>query len=269
MRFSITLGLFIVTGNLIVISLLSYFPKQHYSITVVALNVTACIASAFGVITVYRYGFHGIHGQSLLFLTLGIVGWFLADLTLAYGHFVFLFEEEQSLVVSFADLYWIIGYVFLSLHLFSVLRLVCRTQIHAVTLIIVIIICGLSISYNIIFSSEFLAGTEEILVGKTRTGFIDLALSVLYVVLDLIFIVPSVIILTASRKDYYDFIPWILFSLSLLTNAIADEGFVHHFIQGSTREMWTWDLFYMTDYILLAAAFYWYNRFHSTMKITS
>ncbi|HEY9386125.1 MAG TPA: hypothetical protein VIP70_03730 [Nitrososphaeraceae archaeon] len=77
------------------------------------------------------------------------------------------------------------------------------------------------------------------------------------------------IILTASRKDYYDFIPWILFSLSLLTNAIADEGFVVHFIQGSMREMWTWDLFYMTDYILLAGAFYWYNRFQSTMKIAS
>ena len=122
-RFGIMLGSFIATANLIVISLLSLFPSQHYSITVVALNVTACIASAGGVITVCRYGFNEVHGQSLLFLTLGIIGWFLADLTLAYGHFVFHFDEEQSLVVSLGDLFWIIGYVFLSLHLFSVLRL--------------------------------------------------------------------------------------------------------------------------------------------------
>jgi len=269
-KFSIILGLSIVAANGFVISLVSYFPGHFYSITVVSLNVTACIASVFGVITVYRYGIRGIHGQSLLFLTLGIIGWFLADLTLAYGHFVFLFEEEQSFVVSFADVYWIIGYVFLSLHLFSVLRLVKRTQIHALTIIAVIIICGFSITHSMIFSSEFLMDADEILiVGETRTGFIDRALSVLYVVLDLIFIIPSVIILTASRKDYYEFIPWILFSLSLLTNAIADEGFKHDFVEGNTSGMWTWDLFYMTDYIILAGAFYWYNRFHSTMKIVT
>jgi hypothetical protein len=268
-RFGIILGSCIITANLIVVSLLSYFLSQHYSIVVVALNITACIASAVGVITVCRYGFHGVHGQSLLFLTIGIIGWFLADLTLAYGHFVFHFEEEQSLVVSFGDLFWIIGYVFLSLHLFSVLRLVRRTQIHAVTAVVVIVICGLSITYNIIFPSEFLVSSEQFLVGETKAGFIDLALSILYVVLDLIFIIPAVIILTASRKDYYNFIPWMLFSLSLLTNAIADEGFVHHFLEGNTKEMWTWDLFYMTDYILIIGAFYWYNRFQNSMKIPS
>ena len=155
-RFGIILGSIILTANLIVVSLLFHFPSQHYSITVVALNVTACIASATGVITVCRYGIHGVHGQSLLFLTLGIIGWFLADLTLAYGHFVFHLEEEQSLVVSYGDLFWIIGYVFLSLHLFSVLRLVRPTQIHALTVIVVIVICGLSIAYNIISPLNFL-----------------------------------------------------------------------------------------------------------------
>jgi hypothetical protein len=263
-RFGIILGSFVLTANLIVLFLLAYFPSQHYSIIVVALNLTAVIASAMGVITVRRYGFYGVHGQSLLFLTLGIIGWFLADLTLAYGHFVFHFEEEQSLVVSFGDLFWIIGYVFLSLHLFSVLRLVRRTQIHALTVTVVIVICGLTIAYNIIFPSEFLVSRDEFLVGETRADFIDLALSILYVVLDLIFIIPAVIILTASRKDYYSFIPWMIFSLSLLINAVADEGFVHNFLEGSTKEMWTWDLFYMTDYILIIGAFYWYNRFQNS-----
>lgn len=173
------------------------------------------------------------------------------------------------LVVSFGDLFWILGYVFLSLHLFSVLRLVRRTQIMALTVMVVIVICGLSIAYHIIFSSEHLVSAEEFLVGETRAGFIDLARSIFYVILDLIFIIPSVIILTASRKDYYNFIPWMLFSLSLLTNAIADQGFVHHFLQGSTEEMWTWDLFYMTDYILIVGAFYWYNRFQNSVTILS
>ena len=46
------------------------------------------------------------------------------------GHFVQHHEEEQSLVVSLADLYWIIGYVFFSLHLFTAIRLVRRDQVH-------------------------------------------------------------------------------------------------------------------------------------------
>jgi len=157
----------------------------------------------------------------------------------------------------------------LSLHLFSVLRLVRRTQIHALTVVAVIVICGISITYNIIFPSEILISAEQFMVGETRAGFIDLILSMLYVILDLIFIIPSVIILTASRKDYYNFIPWMLFSLSLLTNAIADEGFVHHFLEGSTEEMWTWDLFYMTDYILIIGALYWYNKFQNSVTIQS
>jgi len=31
--------------------------------------------------------------------------------------------------------------------------------------------------------------------------------------------------------------------------------------------MWIWDLFFMTDYVVLVGAFYWYNRFYDTLKI--
>ena len=105
------------------------------------------------------------------------------------------------------------------------------------------------------------------MIGETRTGFIDLMLSVLYPVFDLLLIIPSVIILTAHRKDYYNVMPWVLSSLSLLINAIADDGFVHHFLEGNTKEMWIWDLFFMTDYIVLVGAFYWYNKFSDKLKI--
>ena len=266
-RFCLVLGLFIMIANSIVISLLSYFPHQHYSITLAALNITACLASILGLITIYRYGFHGIHGQSFLFLTLGIIAWFMGDLTLAYGHFVLHNEEEQSLVVSSADLYWIIGYAFFSLHLFTALRLIRRAQIHRVGVVIVIMVSGSLIAYTIILPSEFPTSGKERMVGETRTRFIDLALSILYPVLDLLLIIPSVVILTVHRKEYYYFIPWILSSLSLLTNAIADDGFVHHFLQGSTKEMWIWDLFFITDYIILTSAFYWYNKFHNTLRM--
>ena len=107
-----------------------------------SLNVTACLATIYGFVTIYRYGINGTHGKSLLFLTLGMLSWFLADLSLAYGHIVQHYEEEQILVVSFADPCWIIGYVFFSLHLFTALRFVQRDKIHAFSVILVIIASG-------------------------------------------------------------------------------------------------------------------------------
>jgi len=115
-KFCFVLGTSVVLANTLVINFVLQFPSQHYSITVAALNATACLATIYGLITIYRNGFRGAHGQSLLYLTLGILFWFIADLTLAYGHFVQHHEEEQSLVVPFADPCWIVGYIFFSLH---------------------------------------------------------------------------------------------------------------------------------------------------------
>jgi hypothetical protein len=268
-KFCLVLGIIAIIINALVISFVSYFPSQHYSITVIALNVTACLATVYGFVTIYRYGFGGTHGKSLLYLTLGILFWFIGDLSLAYGHFVKHNEEEQVLVVSFADPCWIVGYVFFSLHLFTALRFVQRDQVHTFSVIMVVIASGSVIAHNLILPSGFYANQEGRMIGETRTGFIDLVLSILYPILDVVLIIPSVIILTVHRKDYYNFMPWILSSLSLLINAIADDGFVHHFLEGSTKEMWIWDLFFMTDYVVLVGAFYWYNRFYDTLKIES
>jgi len=142
-----------------------------------------------------------------------------------------------------------------------------RDQIHAFSVIMVVIASGSTIAYNLILLSGSFAKGEGRIIGEIRTGFIDLVLSILYPFLDLVLIIPSVIILTVHRKDYLNFMPRILSSLSLLINAIADDGFVHHFLQGSTKVMWKWDLFFMTDYIILVGAFYWYNRFYNTLKM--
>ena len=266
-KFCLALGIIVIIVNTLVINFVLHFPSQHYSITVAALNTTAGLATIYGFVTIYRYGFRGTHGRSLLYLTIGILFWLLADLSLAYGHFVQHHEEEQSLVVSLADLYWIIGYVFFSLHLFTAIRLVRRDQVHKFSVAMVVIASGSIIVYNLILPSGFYASQEGRIIGETKTGFMDLILSILYPILDLVLIIPSVIILTVHRKDYYNFMPWILSSLSLLVNAIADNGFVHHFLEGNTKEMWIWDLFFMTDYIILIGAFYWYNRFSDKLKI--
>jgi hypothetical protein len=88
-----------------------------------------------------------------------------------------------------------------------------------------------------------------------------------YPVLDLLLIIPSAIVLVSLRKDYQHSIPWFLSSLSLLVNAIADDGYVNDFVNGNLQNLWVWNLFYVTDFIIMAGALFWYNKFHISNEI--
>ncbi|MFY9868733.1 MAG: hypothetical protein WAK17_03360, partial [Candidatus Nitrosopolaris sp.] len=109
------------------------------------LNITAAIASSFGIIVVCIHGVDGAHGRSYLFLTLGIISWFAADLTLAYYYFALGIEEQIQ--ASVTDVLWFIGYLFLAAHLFTVLRFI-RSRIKLMTIIITSILSLLFITYS-------------------------------------------------------------------------------------------------------------------------
>jgi hypothetical protein len=227
------------------------------------LNITAAIASSLGIIVVYRHGLHGVHGRSYLFLTLGIISWFAADLTLAYYYFALGIEEQ--ILVSVTDVLWFIGYLFLAAHLFTVIRFI-RNSIKLMTIILTSIVSLLFITYialDLFPSSRFLAEGD-------LTAFV---VTVTYPILDMLLFVPSMIILISLRWDDVQSIPWILSSLSLLISAVADERYLIDFVNGRLHNLLFWNIFYVTDFIMMAGALFWYYRFHISperrkMKIT-
>jgi hypothetical protein len=93
-------------------------------------------------------------------------------------------------------------------------------------------------------------------VFHTPTDVIVFSINMTYPILDSILIVPATVILVNLRKDYQQSIPWFLSSLSLLINAIADDGFVNDVARGNSHNLWFWDLFFITDYLIMAAALY-------------
>ena len=198
-----------------------------------------------------------------MFLTLGIISWFAADLTLAYYFFALGIEEQIR--VSATDVLWFIGYLFLAAHLFTVLRFI-RSRIKLMTIIITSILSLLFVTYialNIFPSSRSLAEGD----------FTAFVVTITYPILDLMLFVPSMIILISLRKDDVQSIPWIMLSLSLLVNAVADEGYLNDFVSGRLRNLLFWNIFYVTDFIIMAGALLWYYRFHISperrkMKIT-
>jgi hypothetical protein len=138
---------------------------------------------------------------------LGLVSWFSAELTLMYYYYVLHIEEQR--LVSLADGFWFAGYVFLALHLFTVLRSL-RSTIKLGIVVLVSIVTLLFVIYNVfsLISSEFLVDVD----------FTAFVVTMAYPVLDLTLIIPSAIILVSLRRDYQHSIPWFLSSLSLLIN---------------------------------------------------
>jgi hypothetical protein len=242
----------IIANSLIIFS----DAHRKHSTSLWVLNITGAIASSLAIIAVWRHGVHGLHGKSYLFLMLGLISWFSAEFTLMYYYHILHIEEQR--LVSLADGFWFAGYVFLALHLFTVLRSL-RSTIKLGIVVLTSIATVLFVIYNVLnlLSSEFLIDVDF-------TAFI---VTIAYPILDLVLIIPSAIILVSLRRDYQHSIPWFLSSLSLLVNAIADDGYVYDFVNGDLQNLWIWDLFYVTDFIIMAGALFWYNKFHISNEI--
>src|SRR5215469_378425 len=238
-----TLGYFIlaIISSIVAANSIIIFSDSHNKapLTFLILNITAATASSFGIIVVCIHGVHGAHGRSYLFLTLGIIAWFAADLTLLYYYFGLGIEEEIR--VSVTDALWFMGYLFLAAHLFTVLRFI-RSEIKLMTVILTSIVSLLFIIYialNIFPSLRYI-------VDGDFTAFI---VTITYPILDMLLFVPSMIILISLRKDDVQSIPWVLSSLSLLINAVADERYVSDYVNGHLHNLLFWDIFYVTDFI--------------------
>jgi len=254
-RYRLTLKYFVFALIIVIIIananvIFSEAYSKHF-VSLWILNITAANASILGIIAIYRYGFHGNHGKSYVFLTLGLILWFSADFTLLYDYYALGIEEQR--LVTITDALWFAGYGFLALHLFIILYSL-RIKIKSKIVIVVSIITTFFISYNLVNLLSYDYSIEN--------DFIALIVTLLYPILDFILIIPSLIILVTLRKDYEHNIPWFLSSMSLLVNAIADDGYVNDFVTRNSENLWFWELFYITDFIIMSGALFWYNKFH-------
>ena len=190
--------------------------------------------------------------------------WCLADFTVLYSYYALPVDEREK--ISIADVFWFAGYGFLSLHLIAILRSLHK-MVNLTLTLMVAFFCLVFIFFNV----YALLSSENFLEDIDLTALI---VTIAYPVLDLTLIFPSVLVLFSLRKDYQQSIPWFLSSLSLLINALADDGYVYDFVSGNMEDLWFWELFYITDFIIMAGALILYNKFHisyilSTRKINA
>jgi hypothetical protein len=172
----------IVIANSIII-----FSESHkrHSTALWVLNITAFTTSLLGIITICRYGVHGLHGRSYLYLTIGIIMWCLADFTVLYSYYTLPVDEREK--ISIADVFWFAGYGFLSLHLFAILRSLHK-MINLRLALMVAFFCLVFIFYNV----YALLSSENFIEDIDLTALI---VTIAYPVLDLTLIFPSVFVL--------------------------------------------------------------------------
>ena len=239
-------------------------PFHDASVALWILNISAAVASSLGIVAIFRFGIHDLHGKSILCLTIGLFFWFAADLTLLYSYYS---HGEEVRIVSPADGLWFTGYIFLALHLFFVLRTLRNegrsfgystgTQTRIVIILMIVIVTTFSL-FNIIafLLSENSTDNKELATSQA------IVVTIAYPVLDLVLILPSILILITLRKHIRHYVPWLLSSIALLLSAIADDGYVIDFVDGHFKHLVFWDLFYVTDFIIMAGALFWYNKYY-------
>ena len=256
-----------ITVSIIIANYIIIISDPHHRLATAlwTINITAATASSLGIVAVYRHGIRGLHGKSYLFLTLGLISWFSADLTLLYYYYALGIEEQKFVTVT--DGFWFIGYGFLSIHLFTIIKSLRRSSNDANNVINrkFVIVGSLIIAVVFaIFNGFNLMSSELIGIAEEKLDLTSLVVTFAYPILDLILIIPSSIVLVKLRKNYQHSIPWFLSSLSLLINAIADDGYLIDFANGNSQHLVFWDLFYVADFIIMAGALFWYNRYHIT-----
>lgn len=253
----VLIGSIIIADSLIILS----DSHSREAIDIIVLDVTGAIALSLGIFVIYRHKFHGVYGKSFFCLTLGILLWLAADITVSYYYFILLIKEVPP-PVSFADVFWLGGYVFFAFHLFitaKFMRNIINVRVVVVT----------SIASAIFVSCMLTVNLPLILSQFAHHNYLVFAVNVSYPIADAILIVPAVTILVASRVDYEHSIPWSFAAISLLVNAFADYGFVSDVINNNMKNTWFWDLFFIADFLILAAALYWYNRYYVTREIAN
>jgi len=260
----------LIVSSIIAVDLfIVLIPDAHtqHAIAIISLNITGATATGLGVIAVLRHGISGSHGKSYLFLTIGIALWFAADLGIMYSYFVLNVDEFKQ--ITLLDMLWLGGYLFLIFHLISIIRTIRIRNLSITLTIISAVIIGFVIVNLVSFLPipESFLNNGEIDAAKKGYGLSDLVVTILYPILDLCLIVPSITILLNIYREYHHSVPWVLASVSLLVNAIADNGYTNDYINGSVSAL-PWDLFYIADFIIMSGALFWYNRYHITDYIS-
>ena len=184
-----------------------------------------------------------------IFLTLGLVFWFIANIIWAYYEVVL---EIVLPVPSLADLFLMSAYGFLIYRLIVIYRNLGHITNKKI-LLLIISGTGLFLIYiiNLIFFFFFFF----------LKGLMLFVVTIAYPTLNSILTVLVLTILLGIKKETHHFVPWVCELVGFLAIVVGDSWFAVIVLTAFVEQLWMSALLLSAHYLLIAGGLIWYLRY--------
>jgi ABC-type branched-subunit amino acid transport system substrate-binding protein len=238
----------IVIGNSIIIFADSD-SKLIYSNWILIIN--SLIAAGLSAMILFKDKDSNEEGDKTnIFLTFGLVFWFIANIIWAYYEVVL---DIVSPVPSLADLFLLSAYGFLIYRLINVYRNLGHITNRKI-LLLIISGTGLFLIYIINLTLDH---TET----SNFRGLMLFVVTIAYPTLNSILTVLALMILIGIKKEEHHFIPWVCELVGFLAIVVGDSWFAIIVLTAFVEELWMSTLLLSAHYLLIAGGLIWYLRY--------
>lgn len=208
--------------------------------------VTISAAAVLSLVVVARQKVGGLFGRAYASLAAGLILWVIAESI--WGYYEIGLGVERPFP-SIADAFWLAGYGPFGYHLFSTARFFGKGVKKSA-----IIIVGIAAALYLAFYVQALTGFFGL---EGPEALPSLAISIAYVVLDAILIIPAVLMVTNAGRGQLTSIPWIFVGWILLVLADSLLGIA---AVSAPEMIFHITMLYNAAYLCFMAGLVWYNK---------
>jgi hypothetical protein len=215
------------------------------------LIINSLIAAGLSAMILFKDKDSNEEDKTNIFLTLGLVFWFIANIIWAYYEVVL---DIVSPVPSLADLFLLSAYGFLIYRLINVYRNLGHITNRKFLLLI--------ISGTGLFLIYILNLTLELSELSNFRGLMLFVVTIAYPTLNSILTVIALMILIGIKKEKHHFIPWICELVGFLAIVVGDSWFAIIVLTAFVEQIWMSTLLLSAHYLLIAGGLIWYLRYY-------
>jgi branched-chain amino acid transport system substrate-binding protein len=223
--------------------------KLIYSNWILIIN--SLIAAGLSAMILFKDKDGNEEDKTNIFLTLGLVFWFIANIIWAYYEVVL---DIVSPVPSSADLFLLSAYGFLIYRLIIIYRNLGHVTNKKILLLI---ISGTGLFWLYIINLT-LDNTET----SNFRGLMLFVVTIAYPTLNSILTVIALMILLGIKKETHHFVPWVCELVGFLAIVVGDSWFAIIVLTAFVEQLWMSALLLSAHYLLIAGGLIWYLRYY-------
>ena len=240
--FGVLAAAFLATASLFVLKPMG---DSFFIVADLLVASYAFVAFVFGVRAYRLHGFRNLQGKALLFLSLGLFFWFLAESAWLVYEGVLGISSPGA---SAADILWFAGYPLFFIGICLERRIAGALERNKRLLAMLAIVLAFCALYALVAVPVFL---------DAETTWIEKTVSLGYVMMDILLLTGGLAVII-SFGDSRMARQWVAITSAIILFSIADIAYAY---LGASYETGNWiDLLWDFDYLLMAYGFFYYRH---------